>query len=83
MKSANWRSPMNNGVDERGVLNRHADTKLQTRLTSKGLQKRLLDMYLDARTLEEEQGVNILVPGAGHLEMARSIECQRTCAMRR
>ena len=60
--------PENNGVDERGVLNRHADTKLQTRLTSKGLQKRLLDMYLDARTLEEEQGVNILFLALGTLK---------------
>lgn len=60
--------PENNGVDERGVLSRHADTKLQTRLTSKGLQKRLLDMYLDARTLEEEQGVNILFLALGTLK---------------
>ncbi|OBV36702.1 DUF3320 domain-containing protein [Janthinobacterium psychrotolerans] len=60
--------PENNGVDERGVLHRHADTKLQTRLTSKGLQKRLLDMYLDARTLEEEQGVNILFLALGTLK---------------
>src|SRR5665213_2186663 len=29
-------------VNQHGVLNRHADTKLQTRLTSAGLQKRLL-----------------------------------------
>jgi len=48
------------GFDERGVASRHADTKLQTRLTSAGLQKKLLDLYYDARTLEEEQGVNIL-----------------------
>lgn len=57
-----------NSVDARGVLNRHADTRLQTRLTSKGLQKRLLDMYLDARTLEEEQGVNILFLALGTLK---------------
>lgn len=55
-------------VDARGVLNRHADTRLQTRLTAKGLQKRLLDMYLDARTLEEEQGVNILFLALGTLK---------------
>ena len=60
--------PDNDSVDERGVLSRHADTKLQTRLTSKGLQKRLLDMYLDARTLEEEQGVNILFLALGTLK---------------
>lgn len=47
-------------TDARGILRRHADTKLQTRLTGKGLQKRLLELYLDSKTLEEEQGVNVL-----------------------
>lgn len=46
----------------------HLDTKLQTRLTAKGLQKRLLDLYHDARTLEEEQGVNILYLALGTLK---------------
>lgn len=55
-------------IDERGVATRHADTKLQTRMTSKGLQKRLLDLYADARTLEEEQGVNILYLALGTLK---------------
>jgi very-short-patch-repair endonuclease len=55
-------------VNHHGVLNRHADTKLQTRLTSAGLQKRLLDLYADARTLEEEQGVNILFLALGTLK---------------
>lgn len=54
-------------VNEHGVLNRHVDTKLQTRLTSKGLQKRLLELYFDARTLEEEQGVNTLYLALGTL----------------
>jgi len=54
-------------TDARGVLLRHADTKLQTRMTPKGLQKRLLDLYHDARTLEEEQGVNILFLALGTL----------------
>lgn len=57
-----------NTVDERGVFNRHTDTKFQTKLTSKGLQKRLLDLCLDARTLEEEQGVNILYLALGTLK---------------
>ncbi|MBZ5601280.1 MAG: DUF3320 domain-containing protein [Acidobacteriia bacterium] len=60
--------PEDDSVDERGVLNRHSDTKLQTRLTSGGLQKRLLDLYGDARTLEEEQGVNILYLTLGSLK---------------
>ncbi|NHZ84021.1 DUF3320 domain-containing protein [Massilia sp. CCM 8695] len=55
-------------VDERGVMLRHNDTKLQTKLTSKGLQKRLLDLCNDARTLEEEQGVNILFLTLGTLK---------------
>ncbi|HBE9080332.1 DUF3320 domain-containing protein [Serratia fonticola] len=46
----------------------HLDTKLQTRLTAKGLQKRLLDLYHDSRTLEEEQGVNILYLALGTLK---------------
>ena len=59
--------PEEEGPDERGVVARHADTKLQTRMTPKGLQKRLLDLYHDARTLEEEQGVNILFLALGSL----------------
>lgn len=60
--------PDNDSVDERGIAVRHTDTKLQTRLTPAGLQKRLLDMYYDARTLEEEQGVNILFLALGTLK---------------
>lgn len=54
-------------VDERGVASRHADLRLQTRLTSEGLQKRLFDIWYDAQTLEEEQGVNILYLALGLL----------------
>ena len=60
--------PEYDGVDSRGVANRHADTRLQTRLTPAGLQKKLLDLYYDARTLEEEQGVNILFLAIGTLK---------------
>ncbi|MHA6908502.1 DUF4011 domain-containing protein [Ralstonia pseudosolanacearum] len=60
--------PDDDGTDERGVFRRHADTRLQTRLTSKGLQTRLLELYLDARTLEEEQGVNVLFLAMGALK---------------
>jgi hypothetical protein len=48
--------PEDDVADDRGVFSRHTDTRLQTRLTPKGLQKRLLELYFDARTLEEEQG---------------------------
>lgn len=47
---------------------RHLDTRLQTRLSSEGLQKRLLDIWYDAKTLEEEQGVNILYLSFGFLK---------------
>ena len=60
--------PEDDEFDERGIATRHADTKLQTRLTPAGLQKRLLDLYYDARTLEEEQGVNILFLALGTLK---------------
>ncbi|MGA9608011.1 MAG: DUF3320 domain-containing protein [Rouxiella badensis] len=46
--------------DDGAILPEHQDTKLQTRLTPQGLQKRLLNLYHDSKTLEEEQGVNIL-----------------------
>ena len=54
--------------DARGVALRHRDLKLQTRLSSEKLQRRLLDMYSDARTFIEEQGVNILFLALGQLQ---------------
>jgi hypothetical protein len=65
---ADLAQPDDDVADDRGVFSRHADTRLQTRLTPKGLQKRLLDLYFDARTLEEEQGVNILYLAVGALK---------------
>ncbi|WP_386341788.1 DUF4011 domain-containing protein [Xanthomonas citri pv. citri] len=47
-------------LDENGRVKAHWDAHLTTRLTPTGLQKRLLDLYMDARTLQEEQGVNVL-----------------------
>ncbi|WP_043364531.1 DUF3320 domain-containing protein [Belnapia sp. F-4-1] len=55
-------------ADERGIASRHSDTRLQTRMTSKGLQKRLFDLFGDALTLEEEQGVNVLYLALGMLK---------------
>ncbi len=52
---------------ERGAA-RHIDDKLQTALDSEQLQKRLLKLYYDARTFEEEQGVNILYLALGFLK---------------
>jgi very-short-patch-repair endonuclease len=54
--------------DEDGVASRHRDTRLQTRLISEALQRKLLKLYYDARTFEEEQGVNILYLALGFLK---------------
>lgn len=53
---------------ETGEARRHLDTKLQTALTSDGLQKRLLALYRDAQLIMEEQGVNILYLALGFLK---------------
>src|SRR5262249_7264249 len=47
---------------------RHTDLRLQTRLTSERLQARLLGMYYDAQTYEQEQGVSILYLALGFLK---------------
>ncbi|MGC2779420.1 MAG: DUF3320 domain-containing protein [Bradyrhizobium sp.] len=47
---------------------RQQDMRLQTKLVNEALQKRLLDIWYDARTLEEEQGVNILYLAFGLLK---------------
>jgi hypothetical protein len=65
---ADLAQPEDETLDERGVLRRHTDLKLQTRLTSKGLQKRLFEMHSDSVLLEQEQGVNILFLAIGMLK---------------
>lgn len=47
---------------------RHVDCRLQTAFSPEGLQRRLLDLYLDSRAMIEEQGVNILYLALGHLK---------------
>lgn len=47
---------------------RHIDDKLQTPYTSEQLQRKLLKLSYDARTHEEEQGVNILFLALGFLK---------------
>src|SRR5262249_8415053 len=46
---------------------RHLDLRLQTRLTSEHLQGRLLSIYYDALTFEQEQGVSVLYLAIGFL----------------
>jgi hypothetical protein len=52
--------PEEDDIGDDAVAARHIGLHLQTRLTSEGLQRRLLKLYDDARTFEEAQGVNIL-----------------------
>jgi hypothetical protein len=58
--------------DANAAFERHTDTRLQTTLASDTLQKRLLKVYYDARTYEEEQGINILYLACGFLEWYES-----------
>ena len=51
---------------------RHTDKVLQTRLTPDALHKRLLSLYREARSLEEEQGVSVLFLGIGFLRYFES-----------
>jgi len=59
--------PSDGDIDERGMSARHSDLRLQTRLTTEGLQKRLFDIWYDAQTIEQEQGINILYLAVGLL----------------
>jgi flagellar biosynthesis GTPase FlhF len=46
----------------------HQGDVLQTRLGESGLQKKLMRLYREAKTLEEEQGINILFLAMGFLQ---------------
>ena len=54
------------------VAARHSDKKLQTRLNADRLQKKLLTLYRDAQTLEEEQGISVLFLALGFLRWYES-----------
>jgi uncharacterized protein DUF4011 len=60
--------PDDSGPSENGRAARHRDLRLQTRLTPEGLQKRLLSLFYEAQTIEEEQGINVLFVALGFLE---------------
>ena len=51
-----------------GKAGSHVDTRLQTALSQEVLHRRLLTLFRDARTIEEEQGVNILYFALGQLK---------------
>ena len=47
---------------------RYTDSVLETPLTPDALQKRLLKLFKDSKTAEEEQGINILYLAMGFLQ---------------
>ncbi len=55
-------------ISEPVNLKRYTDLKLQTRLSTDALQKRLLKTLYEARSSIEDQGINILYLAAGMLE---------------
>ena len=57
-------APDSNG----GIGEARTDTKLQTRLSPETLQRKLLTLYRDTKSLVEEQGVNVLYLALGFLE---------------
>ncbi len=59
--------PEGAGPVEIGLAARHVDTRLRTSLPREALHRRLLQLHYDARTFEEEQGVNILFLALGFL----------------
>jgi len=65
-----WAAPLAANDAEYGEApdGRGRDTRLPTQLTPEGLQKRLLSLYYEGQTLEEEQGVNVLFLALGFLE---------------
>ena len=66
--SSHLAQPEEDTTDVGTIDPRHNDLRLQTRLTSERLQRRLLDMYYDAQTFEQEQGVSILYLAMGFLK---------------
>jgi very-short-patch-repair endonuclease/DNA polymerase III delta prime subunit len=60
-----------------GAASRQSDDKLQTTLNPDQLQKKLLKLSYDARTYEEEQGVNILYLALGFLKWYEDEKSER------
>ncbi|WP_010581776.1 DUF3320 domain-containing protein [Schlesneria paludicola] len=65
-----------NELDET-VEVRYRDKQLQTRLAAAPLHERLLSLYYDARTFEEEQGVSSLFLALGFLEWYEEAETDK------
>lgn len=60
--------PEDDEEESGGLAARHTDDRLQTALSSEQLQRKLLKLQREARTFEEEQGVNILYLTLGFLK---------------
>lgn len=64
--------------DNTGSYKRHTDTKLQTKLSSEKLQRRLFDLHYEALSLIEEQGVNVLYLSIGVLNWVETTGDKKT-----
>lgn len=62
---------------EAGAASRHTDARLQTPYTPAKLQSRLLASFYAARTVIEEQGVNVLYLALGMLEWYESASSEK------
>lgn len=54
------------------IADQHVDRRLHTRLSAARLQRKLLVLYRDARSLEEEQGISVLFLALGFLRWYES-----------
>ena len=64
--------PADDEVKVGGLAARHTDLNLQTNYKAEPLQKRLLGLSRDAKTLEEEQGISVLFLALGFLKWFES-----------
>jgi very-short-patch-repair endonuclease len=64
--------PADDEVEEGALAARHTDLNLQTSYKAEPLQKRLLGLSRDAKTLEEEQGISVLFLALGFLKWFES-----------
>ena len=62
---------------EGALLEKHTDSKLQTKLSPDGLHKKLLSLYRETRRIEEEQGINVLYLALGFLKYFDSEKSER------
>lgn len=66
-EEAETETPLLETINEQVSEDRYTDSNLETMLTHDQLQKKLISLHRDARTSEEEQGVNVLYLALGFL----------------